>query len=390
MGEPTQKQDPAKDNGVAFDDGVIKVDLSKFNNDSEPAESEAAVEEEVVETAPEPTVKEVVGTEPEAVAEEPVTQEVKEEEVTSVLEEVTEEVAEEVESLEQKFDEALTEQEETGAKLPEDIDKLVKFMEETGGSLEDYVKLSADHSTLSEEELLREYYEASNPNLDNEDIEFLLQEEFDYDEDLDDDRTIRAKKINRKKKLVEAKQHLDSLKDKYYTELKSGSKLSPDQQKAVEFFDRYNKEQGELTKKAQKQHEVFTSKTEKLFSNDFKGFDFSVGDKKFRYKVNNAEAVKTQQSDINNFVKKFLNNNNEIVDAAGYHKSLFTAMNPDAIANHFYQQGRADAIKNSAAKAKNIDMDPRGTHSEVTASNGWKVKAVPSEGNSSKLKIKRR
>lgn len=374
--ESTETQKPMS----MDDDGVIRVNLDELNK---PQEEEVIAEEPVAE------VEDTVTEQP--VAEETIVEDTVDEAPVSLLEEITDEesIQEEATKLEDEVEAAVEEAKETGKELPENIEKLVQFMEETGGDLKDYVRLNTDYSELDDNQLIREYYESTNPNLDEEDIEFLLEDKFSYDEDLDDEREIKLKKLEKKQALAKAKDHLESLKQKYYTELKAGSKLNPEQKKAVEFFDRYNKEQEELTKITEKQKQTFTNKTEKLFSNDFKGFDFNVGEKKFRFKVNDVETVKTQQSDINNFVKKFLNNNNEIEDAAGYHKSLFTAMNPDAIANHFYEQGKADALKSSVAKAKNVDMTPRGTHQQVVASNGWTIKSVSPGTNSSKLKIRK-
>ena len=374
--ESTETQKPMS----IDDDGIIRVNLDELNKPQEEVIAEEPVAE-IEDTVTEEPVMEVEDTVEDTV----------EEESVSLLEEITNEetIQEEANKLEDQVEAAVEEAKETGKELPENIEKLIQFMEETGGDLKDYVRLNTDYSELDDNQLIREYYENINPNLDDEDIEFLLEDKFSYDEDLDDPREIRLKKLEKKQTLAKAKEHLESLKQKYYTELKAGSKLSPDQKKAVEFFDRYNKEQEELTKITEKQKQTFINKTEKLFSNDFKGFDFNVGDKKFRFKVNDVETVKTKQSDINNFVKKFLNNNNEIEDAAGYHKSLFTAMNPDAIANHFYEQGKADALKSSVAKAKNVDMTPRGTHQQVVASNGWTVKSISPGVSSSKLKIRK-
>ena len=362
------------------DDGVIKVNLDEFNKPAEeaPVETEQPAEttdnqaveegkEEVVAEQNEPTVAENL--------------------IEEITEEEAEAVQEAVENLEEELDEAIDNQLDNGVELPENIQKVVEFINETGGSLEDYVKLNTDYSSLNETQLIKEYYETTKPHLDSEDID-LLMEEFSYDEELDEPKEIRKAKIAFKEEAAKAKNYLDGLKSKYYEEIKAGSKLNPEQQKAVEFFNRYKKDNEESTKIAEHQVSVFKNKTEKLFSNDFKGFDFNVGEKKFRFKVNNADQVKTTQSDINNFVKKFLNEKNEMKDAAGYHKSLFTAMNADAIANHFYEQGKTDAIKNSMAKAKNIDMDPRGTHENVKTSNGWTVRAISNSASSSKLKIK--
>ena len=264
-------------------------------------------------------------------------------------------------------------------------------MNDTGGTLQDYVKLNTDYSSLNGNQLLREYYESTRPHLDKEEIDFLMEDNFNYDEDIDEERDIRKKKIAYKEELAKAKNHLDGLKSKYYEEIKAGSRLNPDQQKAVEFFNRYNKEQETVKQEQEQQSKIFLRQTDSVFNNEFKGFDYSVGDKKYRFKVKDTTEIKNTQSDINNFVKKFLNDKNEMVDAKGYHKSLFTAMNADAVANHFYEQGKADAMKSSMAKSKNVDMDPRGTHEKVTTANGWTIRAVPGNSvNGSKLKIKKR
>ena len=306
------------------------------------------------------------------------------------VQEITDEEVEEVaDKLEDDIAEAIQDNKDSGVELPENIQKVVEFMNETGGSLEDYVKLNTDYSQLNEDQLLREYYENTNPDLDKEDIDFLIEDRFSYDEDIDEERDVRLKKLERKQALSKAKNHLDSLKNKYYDEIKAGSKLNPEQKKAVDFFNRYTKENEEQAKLAEQQVSTFKKKTESLFSDEFKGFEYKVGEKKFRFKVNNVDHVKTQQSDINNFVKKFLNDKNEMSDASGYHKSLFTAMNPDAIANHFYEQGKADAMKSSIEKAKNIDMSPRGAHEKVDMPGGFTVKSIKSS-SSPKFGIKKK
>ena len=366
---------------MSFDDGIIKVNLGELNKPQEDA-----VQEQIPD-ASDAIVEQPEDTQSSEAVVEQVQESVHVEE--SVIEEITnEEVAEVAEDLQEDIQEAIAEQQESGVDLPENIQKVVEFMNETGGSLEDYVKLNTDYASLDEGQLLREYYESTKPHLDAEEIDFLMEDNFSYDEDMDEDRDIRRKKLARKEELAKAKGHLDGLKGKYYQEIKAGSKLNPEQKNAVDFFNRYKQDNEEATKIADKQKSAFNNKTEQVFSKDFKGFDFSVGEKKFRFKVNNADQVKESQSDITNFVKKFLNDKNEMSDAAGYHKSLYTAMNADAIANHFYEQGKSDAIKGSMAKAKNIDMDPRGTHENVVASNGWSVKSISGGQSSSKLRIK--
>ena len=373
---------------MSFEDGVIKVDLSELNKPAEdaiPEQETDAGDVPVEQPQDTPSSEEVVEEIREPVSNEETTVQAEE----SVLQEITEEeVAEQAEELEEQVEQALIEV-DAGIELPENIQKVVEFMKDTGGSLEDYVKLNTDYASLNETQLLREYYETTRPHLDSEEISFLMEDNFSYDEELDEDRDVRRKKLAHKEELAKAKNHLEGLKTKYYDEVKAGSKLNPEQQKAVEFFNRYTKENEQATKVAEQQVSTFKNKTEKLFSNDFKGFDFNVGEKKFRFKVNNVDQVKDTQSDINNLVKKFLNDKNEMSDAAGYHKSLFTAMNPDAIANHFYEQGKADAMKSSVEKAKNIDMSPRGAHEKVSMPGGFTVKSIKSS-SSPKFGIKRK
>ena len=378
MSEETKDTSPVSQG----DDGTIKVDFSAVPQEA-PAEEtveqpveEAPVKEPVVEETP--VQEETPVEEPtEAAAEEPVLMEITEEEAEIAANQLDEQIAE-----------AVLEQEKTGVELPENIQKVVDFMSETGGSLEDYVRLNTDYSSLNEDQLLREYYETKYSAYDREDIDFLLADKFSYDEELDDEREVRLKKLERKQALAEAKNHLDGLKSKYYDEIKMGSRLNPEQQKAVEFFNRYNKESEEAAKIAERQTSRFKQESEKVFSDKFEGFDYSVGDKKYRFKVKDAGQVKETQGDINNFIKKFLNEKGEMKDAKGYHKSLFTAMNADQVAQHFYEQGKADAVKDSMARTKNVDMNPRGAHEKVTTQNGWTIRAVNDGESTSKLKVK--
>ena len=305
-----------------------------------------------------------------------------------VLEEVTEEeVEEQAEELTEKVEEAVAEAKETGNPLPENLQKVVDFMEDTGGTLEDYVRLNQDYTSYDDMTVLREYYKQTKSHLTSDEIDFLIEDNFKFDEDEDDDREIKKKKIALKEQVASAKSHLDGQKSKYYEEIKAGSRLTPEQQKAMSFFNRYNKESEETQKIAEKQTNTFLNKTKEVFNDKFKGFEYKVGEKKYRFNVKNAGEVKNAQSDINNFVKKFLNKNNEMSDAKGYHKSLFTAMNPDAIASHFYEQGKADALKDSVAKSKNINMDPRQSFSNDNTS-GQKFKVISDESPSFKFKIK--
>ena len=262
-------------------------------------------------------------------------------------------------------------------------------MEDTGGDLNDYVKLNQDYSKLENQDLLFEHYKQTKPHLNTEEINFLMEDQFSYDEEVDEERDIQRKKLALKEQVANAKTQLEENKSKYYKDIKAGSKLTQEQQKAVDFFSRYNKESEETQKIAKQNTNVFTQKTDQVFNDKFKGFEYSVGDKKYRYNVNNADEVKSTQSDINNFTKKFLNKKNLMEDASGYHKSLYTAMNADAVANHFYEQGKADAIKTSVAKAKNVDMDPRQSHGAIEAG-GIKVRVLGESSDDFKFKIKQK
>ena len=380
--DPVENNQPQDDNVTKVklpsqteDDNVTKVDLSKpIENETE----ENNVDPPGVEAG---TENADPAQEQEKVQQEEETQETH----PSALEEVTEE---EIEEVAEKVEEVIAEAEATGKPLPESVQKLLDFMEETGGDLADYTRLNKDYSQLDEKSLLREYYKQTKPHLDNSEIDFLMEENFAYDEELDDERDIRKKQIAQKEQVASAKTYLDGLKSKYYEEIKAGSKLTAEQQKAIDFFNRYNKESEANQKQAEKATEVFNSKTNNLFNDKFKGFEYNVGDKKYRFNVKNTEEVKTTQSDINNFIGKFLDENNIISDAKGYHKSLFTAMNADAIAKHFYEQGKADATKESIKNAKNVDMTPRQSHGKVEVG-GLKFKVLGDDANDLKFKIKK-
>tara|TARA_Y100001937_G_scaffold44828_1_gene63004 strand:+ start:3460 stop:4644 length:1185 start_codon:yes stop_codon:yes gene_type:complete len=372
--EETVEQDLSKFKS-ADDPEVIKVDLSKpptneveenntddtgvagSNEDAEPAQSEDEVQ-------------------PEGEAQEE----------TPVLEQVTDEDT----VTKEKVMEALDESEATGKPLPENVQKLLNFIEETGGSLEDYVRLNRDVKDIDDQDALREYYQRTKPHLSLDEVDFLLEDKFSYDEDVDDAKDIKRKKLALKEQVAEAKAYLDGQKSKYYEEIKAGSNLTAEQQKAIDFFNRYNKESEQTRKIADKQKAEFTDQTNQVFNDKFKGFEYNVGEKVYRFNVNNVNEVKETQSDISNFVKRFLNKENTMSDAKGYHKSLFTAMNADAIAQHFYEQGKADAIKDGVAKAKNINTEARSSHTEPQFKNGIKARVLGDDSDSLRFKIKRK
>jgi hypothetical protein len=273
-------------------------------------------------------------------------------------------------------------QETKAPELPEGIDKLVKFMEETGGTVQDYARLNADYSNIDNNTLLKEYYKQTKPHLDQEDVDILL-DDFSYDEEIDEDRDIRKKKIAFKEEVAKAKNFLEETKSKYYEEIKLRPGVTQEQQKAMDFFNRYNQE--EQNRKSI--IDGFEKTTDNYFSNNFEGFDFNVGSKKFKYSVKDPVSVSDSQKNLSKFVETFLNDQGELQDPGGYHKALYAARNTDQIVNHFYEQGRADAIKEQIAKTKNITTEPRQTAGGDVFINGLKVRAI-SGADSSKLKIK--
>ncbi|ASF00727.1 hypothetical protein [uncultured virus] len=362
----TKKFEAPEDNTFKVDlnslkeagDNVTKVDLKEETKEAESVLEEVVEEKETTEA------------------------EVKE---TPVLEEIKEG---EVEEIAEVASEAIKEQMETGVDLPENVQKLMDFMEDTGGDLNDYVKLNRDYSDMDNQDILYEHYKQTKPHLNTEEINFLLEDQFSFDEDVDDEKDIRRKKLALKEQVASAKAQLEENKSKYYEEIKAGSKLTEDQQKAIDFFNRYNEENAETEAVVEKQKSDFMNKTNTLFNDKFKGFEYNVGDKNYRFNVNDVKDVKNKQSDINNFVKKFLNKDGEVSDAKGYHKSLYTAMNSDAIAKHFYEQGKADAMKDSITNAKNIDMSPRQSFNGEINAGGMKVKVLGNNSDDFKFKIK--
>jgi hypothetical protein len=362
------------------EDGVYRVNLSKQEDaiqkqsaDEVPVQDESEVSEEVgaeVRSTEEPTEKE------------------------EVIELIKEDDNEKVQRQEQEVngqkanEEKLVRQEEVEqALLPENIQKVVDFMNETGGSLEDYVRLNTDYANVDEKTLLKEYYRQTRSHLENDEIDFLIEDNFSFDEDMDDERDIKRKKLAYKEEIAKARGFLNDLKSKYYDEVKLTSRLAPEQKEAVEFYNNYKKEQQELSAFQQKQQEYFQQQTENVFNEEFKGFEFKVGENKYRFKVSDAQQVKEAQSDVNKFFGDFVNEQGLVSNAAEYHKALFAAKNADKIANHFYEQGKADAIRDLEAKSKNINMDPRKTANGYVESNGLKVRAISGD-NSSKLRVK--
>ncbi len=389
--QPIAKEPERPSNVSVDDDGMIKVDFRNLNKNDDAVQEQSPDEVSVRDQSE--TSGEVQEQNAEKTNEEPTGESNTVDNENGVLELVQDEkevgeeatLADKIKDIPNKLKEEsedVNNNQEVN-ELPENVNKLVDFMKETGGTLEDYVNLNKDYSDMADMDVLREHYRQSKPHLNEEEISFLIEDSFSYDEETDDERDIRRKKLALKESIAEAKSTLTNLKSKYYDDLKLSSKLTLQQKEAVQFYDDYKQTQ----ETSQQQRSIFEQKTSDLFANDFKGFEYKVGEDKYRFKVKDVNNVQESQSDINSLVSRFVDEKNNMKDAAGYHKALFTAMNADAIANHFYEQGKADAVKNSMAKSKNIDMNPRGTHQNVTTQAGMQVKAVSGD-DFSRLKIK--
>ena len=381
-GDMKMKSKPKMKKFNATKDGPVKVDLTKDAN----VKTEEPIKVDLTKKPEDDAIqigetKEVPMEEPSGNSNEMGESVQKSSETTegiSPLQEVTEEEVKKEEVVEQPELQPIKK-----VVLPDNVEKLVQFMEETGGDIQDYVRLNADYSNVNEDVLLKEYYKNTKPHLTDEEISFVMEDKFKYDSDTDEERDIRKKKLAKKEAVAEARNHLEELKKRYYDEIKLRPGVTQEQQKAMDFFNRYNQEQ----QIASQQHEEFVNNTKDYFTNDFKGFDFEVGEKKFRYGVKNPNDVAENQSNLNNFVEKFLDNEGNVKDTKGYHKAMYAAQNIDRIVNHFYEQGKSDGIKNVIEGSKNPSTEARQTSGDIFIG-GLKVKAIDGV-DSSKLRIKR-
>lgn len=238
--------------------------------------------------------------------------------------------------------------------VPENLSSLVDFMQETGGSIEDFVSLNKDVSTMSEKQLLEDFYKKTKPHLTGEDLKFYIEDKFLGDESFEDERTVKLKSIAYKEEIAKAKTSFEEGKQKYYKEIKANRvQVDPKQQEALDFFNRYNDSQKNL-----KQQEEIVLREGTEFLKGREGFEFDLGAKKVNYKYGDAEKLATNQSKMSSFVQKFVNKEGQ-VDYGGYHKAMFAANNADKLAKNFYEQGRADMAKEMTASGKNIDTSAR-------------------------------
>ena len=374
---------------MGFDTGVeeiAKVDLRKPKEEKDATEEQSADEVPVRDGS---EASEEVRKEDETQPEEPAGESQEEEEKEEAI-------VEEVEKTEQTQEEPVKEEqpiqqsppvEQPEINVPEGVLELVNFMNETGGSMEDYLRLNKNYGDLDNKDLIKEYYSITKPHLTSDEVNFLIEDNYSFDKEIDDPIDIKRKELAYKEEVAKAKQYLESQKNQYYKEVKNTGGLSKEQQKAVDFFNRYNIEQQEIAQQQEKATNQFKLKTNEVFNQEFKGFDFNIDNKTFRYKLKDVDNVKNTQMDVMNVIGSYLDENRTLKDGYGYHKALFAAKNADSIANHFYQLGKTEAVKEIAAESKNINMDPRQTSSGVVESGGIKVRAISGD-DSSKLRIK--
>ena len=357
---------------IQGDSDVVKVNLDA----PPPVKEEPKQEEDEQQVSNEQQIEQV---------EQPVQESGDAEEVSAPLELVSQEEPKEenLETVKVEAEPEVPQVAPVAQELPEGIDSLVDFMKETGGSLEDYLNLNKNVEDMDPGDTMYEYYKTTKPHLNDEEINFLMDDKFGWDEDASE-KEVTKKKLQFKEELYDAQKYLKTQKDQYYKDLKF-KHVDPEYKEAYEFHNNYKQSQ----EANQKLVDAFAERTNKVFNDDFKGFDFKVGENTYRYKVQDAAKTKEYQSDINNFIGDFLGEDGAISDAAGYHKAMFAAKNADKLAQHFYEQGRADAIKRSAAEAKNIDMKPRQDMSAALSPNtGTKVRAVDNKTFDGKLRFK--
>lgn len=290
----------------------------------------------------------------------------------------------EINSVDELFD-----QREADVDLPEDVSAFLKYKKETGRGINDFMKIQEDFDKMNPDQLLRDYYAATENDLDSEDIDYLMSEKFSYDEELDEDSEVKAKKIAKKRELAKAKKYFNELKETYRVPIESKAPVNEDELEQYNAYKEYISQSKTIQEENAKKSEYFSKKTEELFNDEFKGFEFKVGDKSLVFKPGEASELKSVQSDITNFVSKYLDDNGMIKDPAGYHKALSAAINPDKLASYFYEKGKADAVDSSVRSSKNIDMDVRSAPQQTANSSGIKIRAVESDSGRG-LKIKKR
>lgn len=271
-------------------------------------------------------------------------------------------------------------QREQNDDLPEDVSAFLNYKKETGRGIKDFIKLQANYEDMNPDQVLREYYAATENDLDSEDIEYLMDEKFSYDEEFDEESSIKQKQIAKKRELAKAKKYFNDLKETYKVPVESANvPVNKDELESYNAYKEYISQSQSIQEENSKRAEYFAKKTEELFSDEFKGFEFAIGDQKLVFTPGETKEVKNVQSDINNFISKYLDENGMVKDHVGYHKALSAALNPDKLATYFYEKGKADAVGDVTKRSKNIDMDVRTSPQQFSNNSGLKIRAVESK-----------
>jgi len=337
----------------AVDNPEPKDEVERVNLQEAPAEEEKVVEEKVEE----PVVETPEVSAPEMSE-------------SDVLSYITNKYGEEVSSL----DDFIVKR-NASEELPEDVKAYFEYKKETGRGIGDFVKLQQDYDSMNPDSLIASYYSATEEGLDPEDIQYLMDDKFGFDEDLDDEKEKKKKQLAKKRELSKAKKYFKEQKEKYKLPLESREVVSESNKKEIEAYRKYIEENAAYEKEAANKLQWFKEETNKVFNKDFKGFEFVINDKKISYLPGSVEDVKSSQSSIDNFIQRYVDNRGLVKDTAQYHRALSMAMNPDKYAKFFYEQGKADAVDNISKKTKNINMDVRSTP-QVTSKSGFKVRSL--------------
>ena len=278
-------------------------------------------------------------------------------------------------------------QREINNDLPEDVSKFLKFKKDTGRGFEDFVKANRDYDKLEDDQVLAEYYSLTEEDLNSEDISYLMESKFSYDEDLDDESDIKRKNIAKKRELSKAKKYLNEFKEKYSAPLESsGNSISDEMKQDIDAYKKFIQESSTVKEANQKKNEYFKKRTDEVFNNEFKGFEFEIGDKKINYSYGDVQEMKAKQMNLDNFIGKYVNEDGLISDAKGWHKALSAAMNPEKFAQYFYEQGKSDAVGDISKKSKNINMNVRNTPQAI-GDTGFKARAINND-NGKGLRIR--
>jgi hypothetical protein len=353
MGEFT-----VRDVGVAEERSIQEIEQELLDKHEEKFNNEA----------PNEGVDEGVKLNIEGEKEEVITPELKDEDVLSYIKG---RYNKEINSVDELFKER-----ESNEELPSDVSAFLKYKKETGRGIDDFIRLNKDFDKLTPEKLLAEYYSATESDLDSEDIDYMIEDRFSYDPDFDDEKDIKKKEIAKKKELAKAKKFFEDQKEQYKTPAESkGGLVSDDEKETYDAYKKYVQDSNTMQQEGLKKAEYFQKKTEEIFNSEFKGFEFNVGEKDIKFLPGDPSELKKSQSDLTNYISKYLDKDGLVSDAVGYHRSLSVAMNPEKFAKFFYEQGKAEALLDTAKQTKNIDMDMRSSHQSISTS-GVKVKSV--------------